>query len=155
MPIPQLTQDGLLPVGVHDASLAEIQARFGIRTARRVELFTKLGQFEAFAKGYGLFTFLYVDGSFCTSKDEPGDIDGVLEMPRSNLAQLLAHPMGNQVLDSAGVKARFEFHLFLMPPPPVPADRDMVDFFQRIKPEDALLLNVPKTTRRGILRVKL
>jgi len=42
MPIPDLNEDGLLPEGIHEASLEEVRERFGRfqRTDRRPDLFS-------------------------------------------------------------------------------------------------------------------
>lgn len=151
MAIPSLTADGLLPLGVHEATLEEIGQAFGLRTGRRVELFRKLTEFLALARSFGVFHALIVDGSFVTDKDDPGDIDAVLLLPREGLARLLAHPARLQVVDQHAVKARYEIHLFL---DPLPSDA-WTRFFQRLKPEDALARKLRPEARRGVLKVNL
>jgi hypothetical protein len=80
MPIPALNDDGFLPEGVHDCTLAEVQARFGQfqRTDRRCHLFERLEVFLSHAKATGLVTAVILDGSFVTDKDAPSDIDLIL-----------------------------------------------------------------------------
>jgi len=153
--IPALEPSGLLPPGVHDAAVDEIEAAFGTSNRRREELFAKLDLFVGFAQSFQLFTALFVDGSFLTDKDLPSDIDGVLELPRPNLTQLLSHPQALLIVDTAAVKATYEVHLFFQPPPPVPAGLDMARFFQGLKPEEALLRGLPTSVKRGILKVTL
>lgn len=152
MPIPALTRDGLLPPGIHDASMVELRATFGSSNARRVELHSKLEDFISVVQGFSAFTSLFVDGSFTTDKDVPGDIDAVLTMPRDALSTVLSVPGGVALFDGPAVKHRYEVHLFIKPEPPVPL---MVDFFQSLKPEEALLRRVAPDTKRGILRISL
>ncbi len=151
MAIPAMTPAGLLPPGVHDATLAEVEQAFGSRNDRRVELFQKLTQFLDVARALGLFQAVITDGSFVTDKDAPGDIDAVLLLPRADLAKLTGHPNRLQILDQHAVKAQYEIHLFV---DPLPAGH-WTNFFQHLKPADALARKLPPTTRRGVLKVAL
>jgi hypothetical protein len=155
MSIPSLTPDGLLPPGVHVTDLPEVGRAFGSSNPRRAALFQKLEQFIAVAETFALFKAVFIDGSFVTDKDAPGDIDAVLELPRTDLAKVLAHPKRLALLDSAAVKATYEVHLFMQPTPPVPPQLDMAAFFQRLKPEEAIVRKLPLDSKRGILRVAL
>src|SRR5436305_161606 len=71
--IPDWTADGLLPVGVHVADWPELQARYGTNSRRRVLLsgFRDVSMALAVAG----CTRLWLDGSFITDKDTPGDYD--------------------------------------------------------------------------------
>src|SRR5579864_7756641 len=77
LPIPELDTDGLLPVGIHDCTENEIYQRFGRFSSsdRRPQLFGKLQDYLNDARISGLFSAIIIDGSFITSKPEPGDID--------------------------------------------------------------------------------
>ena len=77
MPIPELNRDGLLPPGLHDCSLEELQAVFGTfqESDRRQQLFRKLVELVVACQRSGLFEALLVDGSFVTAKPAPNDID--------------------------------------------------------------------------------
>ncbi len=151
MAIPAMSQAGLLPPGVHDATIAEVEQTFGRRTPRRAELFVKFTAFLDVARGFGVFQAIIADGSFVTDKDAPGDIDAVLLLPRADLAKLVAHPDRQQILDQQAVKSKYEIHLFL---DPLPTGR-WTSFFQHLKPDDALARIVPPATRRGVLRIAL
>jgi hypothetical protein len=150
VPISQLDPTGLLPAGVHVATLPEIGLTFGSQNARRIDLFDKLRALVAFANGFGLFTALYVDGSFTTDKAVPGDIDAVLEIPRNALLGLLLLPNALTILDSVEIKATYEIDLFINYPPP-----GMVSFFQSLRPAEALARQLPPDHTRGILKVDL
>jgi hypothetical protein len=73
--IPALDPDtGALPPGDHQATLDEIRRRLGFTPRRRWLLKGLRAAVRAFwAAG---IEEIYVDGSFCTEKPDPGDIDG-------------------------------------------------------------------------------
>jgi hypothetical protein len=147
MAIPDLTTAGLLPRGVHQATLEEVRLSFGSRTPRRVVLFNKLVGFIELAKTFTLFKAIHIDGSFVTDKDDPGDIDAVLELTKAEAARLLAHPNAAAIIDGAAVKHQYEIHLFFPP--------QMVEFFQRLKPAEAIARSLAPDHWRGILKVDL
>lgn len=67
-------ETGALPPGDHQATLEEIRKRFGF-TPRRLWLLKGLRTaLEAFWKA-GIKE-IYIDGSFCSEKPDPGDVDG-------------------------------------------------------------------------------
>ena len=73
--IPAFDPDsGALPPGDHRATLEEIAKRLGSTPRRRWLLNGLRAAVEAFwASG---IHEIYIDGSFCTEKPDPGDIDG-------------------------------------------------------------------------------
>jgi len=72
--IPDFETDGLLPPGVHWASWQEFSDRFGTNEHRK-NLLSGLRDALVSLKAAGCQT-IYVDGSFVTSKETPGDFDG-------------------------------------------------------------------------------
>ena len=75
MPIPNLEANGELPVGIHIATVEEVEDRFGKTNDRRKLLMNGLkNALEQFEKVE--VKKVFVDGSFTTDKDEPNDIDG-------------------------------------------------------------------------------
>lgn len=147
MAIPPLLPSGLLPPGLHLASLEEVRGQFGRGNDRRRELFEKLDRFLALARTFEIFRNVFLDGSFVTDKAAPGDVDAVLEMDKADLPRLLAHPNRLAILDARKVRSEYEIHLFL--------DTRMVTFFQRLRPEEAIVRNLDPTAERGILKVAL
>ena len=71
--IPEFTPDGLLPPGVHWATWAEIQVRFGV-TGHRRALLRGLHSALVALQAAGCER-VYLDGSFVTAKNTPGDYD--------------------------------------------------------------------------------
>lgn len=78
--IPDFTEDGLLPAGVHRASLAEFERRFSYFkiSDRRFRLFDKLHELHRQAKSSGIVRRILVGGSFVTTKSEPNDFDCII-----------------------------------------------------------------------------
>jgi hypothetical protein len=114
MAIPGLDERGFLPAGVHDASMAEVVERFGQfqQTDRRVALRAQLEAFLEEARGTGLVASLILDGSFATSKPEPGDIDLIVVLREGIDASADFRPDQYNVLSARRVKARYPFDVF-------------------------------------------
>jgi hypothetical protein len=76
----------VLPPGIHDATLAELAARFALTPHRR----KLLDGFErvALALAEAGCRTAYIDGSFTTGKPHPDDFDGCWEHEGVNLALL-------------------------------------------------------------------
>jgi len=68
------SETGALPPGDHPATLDEIADQFGF-THRRRWLLKGLRSAVAAFRAAGIRE-IYIDGSFCTEKPDPGDIDG-------------------------------------------------------------------------------
>jgi hypothetical protein len=81
MTIPDFRDDGLLPLGVHKATEAEVRERFGQSNLRRIDLMDRLSRWLALARIVTAQRFL-VDGSFVTAKAEPNDVDCACWLPR-------------------------------------------------------------------------
>jgi hypothetical protein len=80
MPIPDLDENGLLPFGIHQCTLDEIEARFGRfqSTDRRPVLMRRLRSFVTELQTAGIVRAIVIDGSFVTSITSPNDIDILL-----------------------------------------------------------------------------
>lgn len=77
MPIPPFTPYGLLPPGIHTASLEEVEKRLGFSPKRQDLIERGLKPVLARLKALGVHE-VYLDGSFATAKPSPGDIDGYI-----------------------------------------------------------------------------
>ena len=71
--VPDFTEDGLLPPGVHWATWEQIAERFGTNAWRK-ELLAGLREALENLRDAGCRT-VYVNGSFVTTTDVPGDFD--------------------------------------------------------------------------------
>jgi hypothetical protein len=89
MPIPRFTDDGLLPPGLHVATLDEVVARFGSPGLQRRAIAESLEWAVQAACRAGIARFV-IDGSFVDSKAEPNDADCILllghDYPRDDQA---------------------------------------------------------------------
>jgi hypothetical protein len=74
----------------------------------------------------------------------------VLVLPRAEILRFLRDPSLAQLADTERIKQTYEVHLFVQPPP-----HGMVEFFQSLRPEEAIGRSVPPDTRRGILELAL
>ena len=85
--IPPFRSDGYLPEGVHICTEAEACFRFGAGSRRRKKLIGRLRDWIELGRQIGAGRLL-VDGSFVTSKANPGDIDAVLLLPKDFALQI-------------------------------------------------------------------
>ena len=117
----------VLPAGIHDATLAEVEAHFASNPNRRV-------QFRGFIaaltnlRGAGCRR-AFLDGSFVTAKPRPGDFDACWDPTDVNPA-LLDPVLLTFENNRAAQKAKYHGELF---PSTIPADRAgtiFVEFFQ-------------------------
>ena len=115
MPIPALDNEGFLPDGIYDCTLAEIRERFGRfnGTDCRERLQTKLDRFVAEAKCSGVVSYMIVNGSYTTAKPEPGDIDLVVVLPTAHdfAADLL--PVAYNCISRKRVAKRYGFDILV------------------------------------------
>ena len=75
MALPDFTETGDLPTGVHQASLTETVARFGNDSDWRKRLGTRLKRIHQIASNTGHLARFVVFGSFVTEKYKPNDVD--------------------------------------------------------------------------------
>ena len=80
MSLPDFNVSGDLPVGIHNASLAEMTTRFANDSTRRKMLVLRLQRIYRIAVQTGCLARFVVFGSFVTSKPEPNDVDVYLIM---------------------------------------------------------------------------
>ena len=77
--IPEFDERGYLPPSVHVATLDEVRQRFG-NNVRRNELLSNFNVLLEVIRRVGA-SRLFLDGSFVTDKEIPGDIDAILVIP--------------------------------------------------------------------------
>ena len=128
MPIPPLDPiTGNLPPGVHDATWDELLAAFA-SNAHRARPADGLRRALEDLRAAGC-TRVYIDGSFITAKESPGDFDGCWEL--AGVDPDLLHPV---LLDftngRAAQKARYAGELFVADSPADPAGTTFIEFFQ-------------------------
>jgi hypothetical protein len=106
--LPAFTERGVLPAGIHRASLEEIASRYGRfqRTTQRPQLLRILQEFVAEVQRCRWEQRILIAGSFVTGHDAPNDIDVLLVFARStDFTALLPHEYN--VLYQRGALRRF------------------------------------------------
>jgi hypothetical protein len=148
MPIPALNEHGLLPEGIHDCTLAEIEARFGRfqHSDRRPSLWRIFKQFADEIAKVGVVTSVLIDGSFVTAKADPNDIDLILVLPPTHDFDRDLSPAEYNVLSARAVKRRHKLDILV-----ASSDSDQyrryLRLFQQVRLEPERL--------KGMLRIKL
>jgi len=148
MSIPALNNDGFLPHGIWNCTLAELRERFGTFSGsdHRSRLFARLEDLFQNMKRSGLFEMLLVDGSFVTAKSAPNDVDLVAMLrPGHNFERDL--PMSEYAFVSrAMLRRRYGFDVVI-------AEKDSqlcktyIEFFSRVRDNPGV--------SKGMLRLSL
>ena len=78
--IPDWTNNGLLPPGIHAASLTDVESRFVYfdRSNQRLRIYANFSRFVVEAQRSGIVRRIILAGSFVTNKPEPNDFDCIL-----------------------------------------------------------------------------
>ena len=86
MPIPEFTEQGLLPAGVHSCTLPEAQ-QILCSNDRRITIWDGLLGFLEWAAPLPAPDGFLIDGSYVTDKPLPGDVDVVVDITGCSEAQ--------------------------------------------------------------------
>lgn len=125
--IPQFTAHGLLPEGVHSATLEEVLERFG-GNDRREQLLNGLVEALRLLRVAGCRR-VYINGSFVTSRERPNDIDVCWDIEGIDADAL--DPVFFDFDDGrAAQKARFGSEFFPAQLPEGVTGRAFLEFFQ-------------------------
>jgi len=125
--IPQFNTGGLLPRGVHPATLEEVRERFGGNERRR-QLLRGLEEALRLLRAAGCRR-VYINGSFVTAKERPSDIDVCWDVEGVDADAL--DPVFFDFADGrAAQKARFGVELFPAQVPEGLTGRTFLEFFQ-------------------------
>ena len=148
MPIPQLDADGRLPEGVHEASLAEVRARFGRfqRTDRRVRLQAALEAFVGEARASGLVHSIVVDGSFTSAAADPGDVDVIVVLRAGAESRADLRPDQYNVVSARRLRSRYPLDASVVSTDSADLEQ-RVDFFAQVRGSPGV--------RKGMVRVKV
>lgn len=149
MPLPPLNGAGLLPEGIHDASLADVAAQFGQfqRSDKRQVLVRSLRDFLREATDSEIVDHLILDGSFVTGKEEPGDIDFIVVLRPGTIAVGAPElrPDQENVISNHRVRKRHKFDIL------VAHNEDMLLKYTNIYRE---VKEVPGSVK-GLIRVRI
>lgn len=109
--LPELTNDGELPPGVHLAAWPDFESRFGGSSPRRLWLSGRLRTILELAAVGGFLRRVFVWGSFVTAKPAPKDLDLLLIMSPGFDVDRMPAP-AQAVFDSTRAKLLFEADVF-------------------------------------------
>jgi len=129
--IPNFKSNGLLPDGIHWATLTEIKERLCF-SEKRTELVAGLEKAILSLKKAGCET-IYLDGSFSSSKEIPGDIDVCWELGNVDLDFLfvIEPVLFDFTLKRKAQKDKFGCEFFLTDDFAAPPDKTFIEFFQQ------------------------
>jgi hypothetical protein len=141
--IPDFEAGDNLPAGIHDTTWNELATRYGTTDHRR-RLLDGLRRALASLRDAGCVR-AYINGSFVTAKDEPGDFDAWWEA--ANVDSRLLDPILLDFSDRRRAqKAKFGGELFPAEVPADPAGNRFLDYFRQDKTTGA---------RKGIVALDL
>jgi hypothetical protein len=109
--LPDLTNYGELPPGVHLATWPEFESRFGCLSPRRLWLSGRLRTILQLAATGGRLRRVFVWGSFVTAKPAPRDLDVLLIMSDDFEVDQMSAP-AQVIFDCTRAKLLFESDVF-------------------------------------------
>jgi hypothetical protein len=145
----------LLPPGIHDATLEEIERELALSNRRRI-LFGHLTEYVRGVRLTGWTCQVLVDGSFVMPPVvEPDDVDVILVLPADwDLTRRDFRAFEYDVLDKKHTKQVLRIEVY-----PVLPDsdryREFFELFAQIRPEWCELFGWAIGSRKGIVRVTL
>jgi hypothetical protein len=145
----------LLPPGVHDATLEEVEEYFGRfqRTDRRLILFQNLKAFLAELKRTGWACTVIIDGSFVMPPiDEPNDIDLILVMPNDWDMTAELRPFEYNIVSRKHTKKEYKIEVYAVLPGSE-AELRVRTLFEQVRIEWCQQFNWPTDSRKGIVRL--
>jgi hypothetical protein len=152
-----LDERKLLPPGVHDASLPEVEKLFGRfeRSDRRTTLFRKLRDYLKKLNCAGCAGAVIIDGSYVMGcVDEPEDIDLVVVLNEDWDWDVELKPYQYNVVSKRRVKEQYGFDAFFVRPGS-PQQTEWIAFFARVNVKWCTRFGWPDELAKGIVRVSL
>jgi hypothetical protein len=150
MPIPDLTEKGLLPIGIHDCSFGDIEKQFAFNSSRKVlwdSFIQALMEIKQTFKG----SVIFVDGGYTSTKPITSDIDIVLEFSDSTPFKIVQYFVDQK----SYFKNKYNVHVNVRIENHPKTLKDTSLYFQYIKTEDKKKLKLPPDAKKGILKVIL
>lgn len=150
MPIPGLTEQGVLPPGAFDCTRDEVIENF-CGSAHRATLWQRFEAFLGEIDDDRKPTRLLLDGSFTSDKIEPRDIDVVFDLSDCS-ENVKNHWLLVSMLEQERLKAAYsvDFWVYFSGLP-----NDLRAFFSYVRPEEALRRGMQPDQRKGLLSLVL
>ena len=154
MPLP-FDDRGLLPPGVHDATLEEIDAALGRfrKSTRRITLMANLRAYVEELRKTGWDFQLVIDGSFVmTAIDEPNDIDAILVLPADWDFLASLRPWLYNLLDKRATRRDHKFDVIAVANGSV-AESEAFALFGGTRAHWCDLFGWDHSTTKGLIRI--
>jgi hypothetical protein len=145
----------LLPPGVHDASLKEVEDLFGQiqRSDRRPMLFRKLREYLKELKPAECASAVIIDGSFVMGcVDAPDDIDLVVVLTADWDWNADLKPYQYNVVSKRRVKKNYRFDAIFVRPGSE-QEAEWISFFSQVEVKWRHRFGWPPDAKKGIVRV--
>jgi hypothetical protein len=145
--IPDFNDDGILPSGRYNCTLADAEDRFANNDARKI-IWKNFQAVLVEMKAEGLTGNLYLDGSYVTDKSIPNDIEVVLDVTSETKEQ-----QALAILFYTYHHSRLRSILKVDWYPSLPNQNDFVSFFEYIGEKTAAQKKLNAKDLKGILKV--
>jgi predicted nucleotidyltransferase len=154
LPIPPLQPSGILPAGIHECSLEEIEHGLTYNDRRR-EIWSGWEVIKERLVVIPEVEVVYIDGSFISDKPEPSDIDVAVEFFNIESYYKVRDRHQDLFWKRERVKDQYKVDIqqgFIHCPK---EEFNAIEWFQVLSRKEAALRRVPLNTRKGILKVRL
>lgn len=151
----RLDEFGLLPDGVHDCSMEDIEQTFGRfrGSEARVILFARLKHYFEDLQKWRPGAVMIVDGSFVMGCVEaPGDVDLLVVLPPAWDLEAELCPVEYNLLSKRRTKAAYGFDV-IVAPADTQAEQEWKEFFRQVNPKWRQEINPQLPATKGILKV--
>ena len=145
MPIPLFDTTGLLPGGLHDGTLEEVESRFAKSPPRRV-LWEQFVSYAAEIRRWPIAKELIVDGSFVTDEPAPHDIDVILVLRDDYDLSKEVSPFEYNLRSHRMVSRRYGLDLFAVRPGSLEYNR-FIQLFSQVRDRGG--------RTKGLIRIEL
>ncbi|MFA7204634.1 MAG: hypothetical protein WC188_13105 [Candidatus Caldatribacteriota bacterium] len=124
--IPDFNKHGNLPAGIYRASIDDIEKRFGLNSKKRISLFSTFNNFlELIIPFKTNIKQIILDGSFVTTKENPGDIDCII-LIKDNTRYT------PEIVDKlVNAKKLYNIHLFIREERNIKEYKKLLDLFSK------------------------
>ena len=147
MPIPEFTENEILPNSIYNCSFEELEGVFGRfqSTDCRIILTRKLKAYIQDLRQSGIGTELIIDGSYVTGKDNPGDIDLILVLEKDFDYSSPINPFEYNLASNRAVKRKYGFDVFVEKKG-TERYNSLIEFFHKVKENPDLTKGLLKIT---------
>jgi len=124
--IPDFNKHGNLPAGIYRASIDDIEKRFGLNSKKRILLFKTFRNFLELIMPFKTNIKQFIlDGSFVTTKENPGDIDCII-LIKDNTR------FTPEIVDKlVNAKKLYNIHLFIREERNIKEYKKLLDLFSK------------------------